>query len=382
MKVAFVVTHLLGSGHLSRVLTLARAFSKEGHDSFVISGGMPVPHLDHDGIELIQLPPVRSNGVDFSTLLDATGAQVSRAYLTSRQDSAIAALRRIQPDALITELFPFGRKSLADEFTVILGAAHALPRRPVILSSIRDILAPPRKPGKAERAEASVVANYDAVLVHSDPDVIPLETSWPVTDTLFRKLVYTGFVAPPFPRASKTAHVPQGEIIASAGGGSVGQHLFDAALEAAGRSNHGWRLLIGGGDAANRAAAMQLRAPANARVEPARPDFRQLLQQAACSVSLCGYNTALDVLQAGCPAIFIPFDEGVEVEQGLRADQLAHRAWIDVLRANALTADALLHTIASVMDAPRSLQQEALQTDGAARTVEIVSRLVRQRASA
>jgi len=58
-------------------------------------------------------------------------------------------------------------------------------------------------------------------------------------------------------------------------------------------------------------------------VEPPTPDFRMLLTGAAASVSMCGYNTALDVLQAGVPAVLIPFDDGGEVEQGLRADALA-----------------------------------------------------------
>jgi len=44
-----------------------------------------------------------------------------------------------------------------------------------------------------------------------------------------------------------------------------------------------------------------------------------MLYHAAASVSLCGYNTALDILQAGTPAVFVPFDDGSEVEQGLRA---------------------------------------------------------------
>ena len=49
MKVMIVVTHLLGTGHLSRALTLGRAFVQDGHDTFVISGGMPAPQLDQHG---------------------------------------------------------------------------------------------------------------------------------------------------------------------------------------------------------------------------------------------------------------------------------------------------------------------------------------------
>ena len=48
-----------------------------------------------------------------------------------------------------------------------------------------------------------------------------------------------------------------------------------------------------------------------------------MLYHAAASVSLCGYNTALDVLQSGVPAVLVPFDNGGEVEQSLRAEALA-----------------------------------------------------------
>ena len=61
-RVAILVTHLLGTGHLSRSLTLARAFRDAGLQPQVISGGMPAGHLDVSGIEFVQLPPVRSDG--------------------------------------------------------------------------------------------------------------------------------------------------------------------------------------------------------------------------------------------------------------------------------------------------------------------------------
>ncbi|HBR43215.1 MAG TPA: glycosyltransferase, partial [Sulfitobacter sp.] len=43
MKVSIVVTHLLGTGHLARALTLGRAYGAAGHDVQVVSGGMPAP---------------------------------------------------------------------------------------------------------------------------------------------------------------------------------------------------------------------------------------------------------------------------------------------------------------------------------------------------
>lgn len=196
MKVLIAVTHLLGTGHLSRALTLGRAFAAAGHQVCVASGGFPAPQLRHDGLDLVQLPPLRSDGVDFTRLLTPDGTVADEGYHTARQDALRSALTEMQPDVLITELYPFGRRSLKTEFLALLEAAHALPRRPIVLASIRDILAPPSKPRKAVEADAVIAEFYDAVLVHSDPAATRLEISWPVSEMLAGKLRYTGFVAP------------------------------------------------------------------------------------------------------------------------------------------------------------------------------------------
>lgn len=377
MKVLIVVTHLLGTGHLSRGLTLGRAFSAAGHQVTLASGGFPAPQLNTDGVNLVQLPPLRSDGVDFSRLLDTEGALADAAYLQNRQDTLLALLGQFQPDLLLTELFPFGRRSLRGEFRALLEAADAMTPRPLILSSIRDILAPPSKPKKAEAAEALVAEFYDGVLVHSDPATTTLDASWPVTPALSDKLIYTGYVAPP----AAPPHPDQigaGEILVSAGGGDVGDALFACAIEAAKQMpDQRFRLLVGGRDAQARIA--RLTDPTSPAVlEPARPDFRQMLPHAAASVSMCGYNTALDLLQAGTPSVFVPFDAGNEVEQTLRARSLAALPGFVVAPAADLTAARLVEAIASAMRQPQR-EVHNLRFDGATQSVEIAEKRMKDR---
>ena len=228
-----------------------------------------------------------------------------------------------------------------------------------------------KRQAKAALADDLVAQFYDAVLVHSDAEVAPLSLSWPVSDALEAKLRYTGYVAPP-PAAAHPDGLGAGEIIVSAGGGDVGQHVFDAALAAArlDPDQRQWRLLLGGQDAAKRSGDLMRDAPANVIIEPARPEFRQMLYHAAASVSLCGYNTALDILQSGAAAVFIPFDAGSEVEQGLRADALAQLDGIGVLRNSNLSAETLLGAVTAVLDAPRRAPRID-GFDGAVETVRI-----------
>lgn len=372
MKVMIVVTHLLGTGHLSRAMTLARAFRQAGHSVSLVSGGMPAPHLQDADIPLHQLPPVRSDGVDFTRLLDAQGDVVTDTALARRQAALLEHFHAEAPDVLITELFPFGRRILRDEFRALLNAARAGATNPLICASVRDILAPPSKPRKATFADDMIATYYDAVLVHSDVAITPLTLSWPVSKALQAKLRYTGFVAPS-PAPAHPRNAGSEEVIVSAGGGDVGADIFASALEAATQDpGRQWRLLLGGTNAAERSA--QMAAPPNVVIEPARPDFRQMLHHAAASVSMCGYNTALDVLQTGCRAVFIPFDAGSEVEQGIRAEALAKRPGIAVVRSADLTAETLLRALLEVTAGPRPAPLHQ-GLDGAARTVQIVSEM-------
>ncbi|WP_299044058.1 glycosyltransferase [uncultured Tateyamaria sp.] len=370
MRVVIVVTHLLGTGHLARALTLGRAFAAAGDGVTILSGGGPVPHFDTDGMTFVQLPPLRSNGVDFSNLLIGDGTTADAPYLDRRAAELIRHAMAADPDVLITELFPFGRRSLKREFQALLEAMSARPTPPLVVSSVRDILAPPSKPAKVAFADALVAGFYDRVLVHSDAEVVPLDASWPVSDMLRAKLEYTGFVAP----APPTPATRRGDdILVSAGGGSVGDAVFDAACAAASHDpSRPWRLLVGGAQARRDRYARQ--APAHVTVEGPRPDFRDLLARAHASVSMCGYNTALDVLQTGVPAVLVPFDDGGEVEQGLRARALATLPGIAVLKQSDLSGAALADAVAALAQAPRRAPRVA-GMDGAARTVDIVHRL-------
>lgn len=366
--VMIVVTHLLGSGHLSRALTLARAFATEGHTSHVVSGGFPAPQLDSEGIVLHQLPPLRSDGTDFSRLLSSDGEVAGEEFLELRCHMLLDLLRETEPDIVITELFPFGRRSLRKEFLALLADARTQSVRPRVFASVRDILAPPTKPGKAAFADEVIADHYDAVLVHSDPAIVKLDDSWPVTGTLARKLRYTGFVAPPLP--TTPAREGGSEIIVTAGGGSVGGPLYTAALDAARLSGWNWRILVGGADAGNQVSELASHAPPNVFVERTRPDFRAMLLHASAVVSLCGYNTVMDILQTGCPAVIVPFDEADEVEQGLRARALSHLPQFEVLRMGDLDGRGLLAGIdRAVAGTPRDCT--AFRFDGARETVRI-----------
>lgn len=320
-RILIAVTHLLGIGHLVRARHLARTLAGAGHEVTLASGGMPDGKAAAD-YRFVQLPPVRTQGTDFRNLLDEDGKTATPERLAARCEQLAALARELSPDIVLTEHFPFGRRQLASEFLALIEAAREANPRALVLSSIRDVLVAPQRPNRLAETAERIVTLFDAVLVHGDPSVLPLEASWPVTPEIAGKLVYTGYLAEP-PALPGPPAGSSGTILVSGGGSAAALPLFEIMLAAARLlPQRPFHLLIGRGVAEADFMALRQSAPDNARVEWARPDFPALLAACSLSISQAGYNTVLDLLQAGRPALLVPFDAGNETEQALRAAAL------------------------------------------------------------
>ncbi|MCH8169033.1 MAG: glycosyltransferase [Proteobacteria bacterium] len=372
-RVAFLCCHLSGTGHLVRTLALARATAAmgaaAGGEVLVIGGGRPLDHIDLKGIEFVQLPPVQVPDFDFSTLRTPEGAVASDAYLAKRRSALERALTEFRPDALVTELFPLGRRILAAEFEAAIAASLAANPEAAIIASVRDIPEPPSSPGRLEQAAGRLRRLYHALLVHGDAEFLPLAATWKLPADLAPMIHHTGYLAgdPPPP-----CDAPGDTVLVAVGGGVLGRRLLALAARAAALSPRPWRLLTGGPDAADLARDLGERhhranlTATNLTVEPPRPDYQALLACAACSISLAGYNTVLDLAGCATPAIVVPFDEHGEVEQVIRAERLARLDGFTVLRIDDLTPSILAHAAETAATGPRRAPL-ALARDGAAR---------------
>ncbi len=371
-RVLVVVTHLLGVGHYMRAAAIARALAAAGHAVTLVSGGRPAPLVPLGGAGLVQLPPVHVVGTAFTALRDADGAVAGPTLLERRKQALLAACAAARPDVVITELFPFGRRVLEAEFAALLDAARALDPRPVILSSVRDILVAPSQPARLAQTHERLARFYDGVLFHGDPAIAPLTASWPLDRALTPLVHATGYIDDAGPTPSPPTGEGTDEIIVSGGGSDASLGLFRAALGAAALDPaRAWRVLAGGGLAAADFEALRASAPANAAVERARPDFPGLLARAAASVSQAGYNTVLDLMRARIRAVVIPFEDGHETEQRDRAGRFAARGLLTVLPADRLNAGSLAGAVREVlaMAAPAAA---AIDRNGLARTVRLV----------
>ncbi len=98
------------------------------------------------------------------------------------------------------------------------------------------------------------------------------------------------------------------------------------------------------------------------------------------SVSQCGYNTALEVVRSGVPALFVPFAAPGEDEQTRRAMRLAALGLARVLDPAALDPPAL----AEALRATRTFRPTAPRLDlsGAEASTELLERALHGRIAA
>lgn len=369
----FYVQHLLGIGHLARASRIARALAEDGFEVTVVTGGTPVPGFPGPLVQHVALPPITSGDAGFSGLADINGNPVDDAFKESRKEQLLAAFHQSQPDIVIIEAFPFGRRQVRFELLPLLEAIAAMGNKPLVVTSLRDILQERSKPGRDEETVALVKQYFDRVLVHGDPAFARLEDTFPLAAEITDKVIYTGLVAAP-PPAWPTKHF---DVIVSAGGGAVGNALIRAALEAAKSIGNSlsWALITGPNLPQSDFDAISADAPAHVSVYRFRPDFASLLAGAKLSVSQAGYNTVCDILRAGCHALLIPFTAGGETEQTVRAERLEKLGLAHVLTEEDLSAESMTRAIETALAAVNR-PPHGLDLDGAHRTAEILRGLI------
>jgi predicted glycosyltransferase len=376
-RVMFYAQHLLGVGHIKRASLIARAMVAHGLDVWIVLGGPHVDGISFDGCARVPLPPVQAADAAFSALVDEGGAPINDALREARVTRLLRELAVVQPDVLLIEQFPFGRRAFRFELMPLLAAARIQHRLPRIVSSIRDVLVHKADPERRREMIAIAQTWFDCVLVHSDPNLIPLQASLPEADALARLIRYTGYVVDPVDGAADAkSKSGRGEVIVSAGGGAVGERLIRTALAARPLTRVGtrpWRLICGPNMPQKDFARLAWEPPPGVIVERWRPDLPTLLRNCILSISQAGYNTIMDVVQARARAVIVPFAEGNQTEQELRARVFARHGLLTVVDPATLSPE----TVARAVDAALDLEPATLAIDvsGAEATARDVAAL-------
>lgn len=384
-SVLFYVQHLLGIGHLKRALLIADALVREGIEVTLVSGGKPVAGLAcPPAARIVQLPTIRARDAGFRELVDATGRPVDDDLRNLRRGALLGTLLEVQPDAILIEAFPFGRRAFRFELDALIDTARSRRPRPLLLCSLRDIVVVPDDQKRRREIVDRVRANFECVLVHGDPAFIPLEASFPAASEISDRLIYTGYIgeadAPDEARAAPGSDemAGSGEVVVSVGGGAMGADLLSTALETRRRgllADLTWRLLAGPNLPEPQFEVLGRSLPKGVILERYRQEFPQILRRCRVSVSQGGYNTVLDILAARAAAVVVPFASERETEQSLRAERLAARGVLEVVHERELSPERLARAIDRAISRPPKLIEIA--TGGARRAATLIAGMIR-----
>ena len=383
-KLLFYCQHVLGMGHLIRSLEIVRGLSDfdvcflNGGES--IAGFRPPAH-----IEIINLPPISSDAAFRE--LHATDNQRSLEQTREiRKNLLLETCARVQPEVLVIEMFPFGRRKFAFELIPLLESAKARNPQTKIVCSLRDILVSKRDQARFEDEVCRLVAQYfDLVLVHSDPRFQRLDETFFRTSDLNCPVVYTGFVAQTSSTSGTAAPAGQGEktILVSIGGGRVGSELIHCAIKASrmigDQVPH--RLLIFTGPYMPEAEFQQIQTliidrPA-VTLQRYTTDFLSLLRGADLSISMAGYNTSMNIIVSGTRAIVYPFTGNNDQEQTIRADKLQALGLVEVIQPHELNPERMKALMLHALSQPqKNTSAPALDLNGVSGTASALIELI------
>jgi predicted glycosyltransferase len=372
MTLLFYCQHSVGLGHLLRSYALCAELAKRFRVVLVCGGPLPEGIAPPRGVEVVALPAL-GVGPDGRFVSHDRRYDVEAAW-RERHTRILNTVHSVRPAVVLVELFPFGRAKFAREIVPLLESARA--GGAICACSLRDILVRGRRDQRRheERAARLVNAHLDAILVHCDARFARLEDTFGPRRRLAVPVHYTGFVAAPAAPGPRHAR----RIVVSAGGGLVGEPLLRAAADAQRelfeRTGLPMRLIAGPFCPPAAWERLQGRRQEGLEVLRSTPDLAEELRAAAASVSQCGYNTALEIVAAGVPALVVPYATPEEDEQRRRARRLARLGALRVLDPDRLDPVTLATSIETVLDFEPA--DPAIDLDGAHRTTETLRELV------
>lgn len=318
----------------------------------IVNGGLLPPGTSVPAsIELVQLPPLRS-AVDKNDF-DVKQQTATPSEIAVRRDMILETNKQLEPRVILLETFPFGALNSGNELTPLIeGAGHRSITRPLIISSVLDIL--PRsgddRTGDDDRTAALLNSHFDTVIVHSDPLFARLEEFHQPRNALTTPVYHSGFVARdrnPLPRSDQR----EKRILVSAGSGITGGTLFRVAVEA-------HRLIWGvdqlpmtiiAGPCLPEQEWEHLQKTARnlpgLELKRSAPDLGVEMAKVCWAVSHCGYNTAVDVMSTGVSALLVPEENSHGTDQADRLRRMIHWHAARMLMPRHLNGPSLANSI-------------------------------------
>lgn len=370
-RIMYYVQYLLGIGHVRRSSLIVQALCEQGAQVDVIFGGMAVPSMSFGSATMHQLTAVKSADSGFSGLVKADNTPVTDEDKKQRTQALLALCETLQPDLIVTETYPFGRRQMRFELLPLLDWTKSQRNPPILVSSIRDILQ--RRSTVREQEYVKLVQTYyQHVLVHGDKNFYPLERSFPVADMIADKISYSGYVCPTLINQDD-APKTRDTIVVSVGGGSIGKDILVAVMalfNSGFAADKNWLLITGPNMDSDDKAYFKAQEAANLKVVDLADDFLTALSNAYVSISRAGYNTVMDLLLTEVPAVVIPFEGEGETEQLARSEVLAQAKVLQFVKNDELSVETLKAAINNAVE--RTAEKVNIDNQGANKSAKLL----------
>ena len=383
MKILHYTQYVFGIGHLFRSMAIDRALAPLTVD--LVTGGADVPIPMPENVRHHAMPALRMDE-HYGEMLAVDQERGLEETWKEREAMLLDLFRTLEPDVLLIEMFPFGRRLFSRELLPLLAANRERRRPAATLCSVRDILVEKKDQAKFEKRVLGWLNPwFDGVLVHSDPDLIRLDRTFSRVADIACPLWYTGYVAqgPDMPdrgsaRESLGLDPETRVILASAGSGTIIRDLLDPILEAAillsPRLPHKLLMFTGPNAPAQERERLTERGRAHpdAVIREFTPRFPDHVMACDLSVSRGGYNTTMNLLACRAKGLMHPY--GHDREQRMRLEALSALGHVGLLE----DADLAPARLAGIME--RALLDEhrpaaPVRLQGDRESAEIIRRL-------
>ncbi|MEO0533411.1 MAG: glycosyltransferase [Cyanobacteria bacterium P01_A01_bin.123] len=385
-KLMFYCQHILGMGHLIRSMEIVRGLTDDFEVCFINGGEIVQGFQIPPSVQMINLPAIKTDP-EFRELQAVDDNLSIEAVQALRQRQLLATLKAFQPDVLMIELFPFGRRRFSFELIPLVENARA--QNAKVVCSLRDIVVTKQDQTRHEAKICRLMNQYfDQLLIHGDPSLHPLEDSFSRVNDLNCDVHYTGYVVqqPGNTRPTITDQIALSDerpmILTSVGGGRFGHELLDCVVETAqvleGKLPHCIRMFTGPFMPEEKFWELKYAAHdrSNLQIHRYTPNLLAYMQKADLSISMAGYNTTMNILTTGVPAMMLPFTGNDDKEQTMRVERLAQLGRVKRLHPEDLRPKRFAKTLIGQLQQPPA--QLSIDLDGVKQTAQLVKALVQK----
>lgn len=343
-------------------LSLCKRLVQDIEIDFLYGSPSPRPLLADPRFRLLTMPPFNMEIQD--------SEQLKAQYL-----ARIVYLRKeVKPpySFFMTEAFPFGKIFLRQEIGYLVKWLRREAPKIRLFCSLPDTIEL-GTPSLREKALAFFLEHYDAVFVHSDPNLIQLEDSYSEAGSFREKIIYTGFVPNSLELVAEEIKRVK-RILVPIFSQFFSEELVRAVLPMMSQfPDYEFVFVLPWTSPAFLQDILQAwqrqHAPHSMRVLPAQRSLENLLRGSALSISLANAHL-IDMLHTRTPGI--AFAAGSPTQQ-IRLLKFAAKGLVKMMAPNDLVPARLQKLIEETLAAP--YPHHHFDTNGAENTLKILKQL-------